>query len=216
MRIGMVFVVVVGLLLSAGPIVAEQYLFDYYGFSWEESNLLQEVGFIDQIMPPLTADLVNYQYTFAWVDLNIDSAIPMGPYWRYTYVGGSFRVYEDASFNAWYDDSNCPSLTLISDPSTFTDSELYLEAVVDTIIHMYNSMTKIGSFSGTISYVGGTHLGEIPLGFRDGTVFGGTTANPLGCIPVGCDYRWDGQAFSLEQPVGAEHNSWGAVKSLYR
>ena len=216
MRSLLVFLLVLSVMLIAVPAAAQHYIFDYYGFSQEGGATLNAVGFLDQIMPPLTSDLASYQYTYAWENITIDAIVPMGPYVRYYYVGGTFRVYEDASFNAWYDDSNCPTSTLISLPSTFTDGDLYLEAVVDTIVHQFNTTTGIGSITGSLEYVGGSHLVEIPLDAREGTTYGGTTNNPLACVPDGYDYRWDCQAYYIEHPIGAEDDTWGSVKSLFR
>ena len=63
----------------------------------------------------------------------------------------------------------------------------------------------------------GSHLGEIPLEERDGTLFGGTTdQTATACIPPGYVHRWDGQAFTLEIATASRTSTWGAVKALYQ
>jgi hypothetical protein len=201
---------------SASTATAQHYLLDYYGFTQQTGSVISGVGFVDQILPPLTSSPSTYQYTYAWDNLTVASVTPIGKYRLYVIVGGSFRIYEDASFNAWYNDSACPTVTTLSAPGTFSDGVLFLEAQVDTLIHQFNTFTGVGSFTGTLRYVGGSHLSELRPDGRSGTVFGGTTNKPIACVPVGYSLRWDGQAFYTEPPIAAGRDSWGSVKALYR
>jgi hypothetical protein len=212
MRFGVGLILVFSVLLSGTLGFAQ--IADYWGFSdypQMVNSQLVEVGFVTGTFPPLTSDPGSFQYTYALEGLVLSNVMPLGPSIVYTFLGGTFSMYEDASFNALYDDGACT----VSDPSTFTDGTLYLQASVDTLTWIYSTMTSRGSFDAVMIYDGGTHLGELLPQYEGGTLFGGTTAINV-CIPAGYLHRWDGQAFALQNPSATRPDSWGSVKSLYR
>ena len=213
MRLAVGLTLVFSVLLS-GAVCSAQIL-DYWGFSNEPqivNSELVEVGLVTGTFSPMTSDPVSFQYTYALEGVLLAEVLPLGPATVYTFVGGTFSVFEDASFNAVYDDGACT----ISDPATFTDGTLYLQASVDTLTWIVNTVTHRGSYDAVMEYTGGSHFGEL-LGHTEGTLFGGTTDQETSaCIAAGYAHRWDGQAFAYEAPVATETNTWGSVKSLYR
>ncbi|MCK4548109.1 MAG: hypothetical protein KAW17_11790 [Candidatus Eisenbacteria sp.] len=214
MRTAIGLALLLSVLLSGVPGTAQ--IVDYWGFSDFPQTVgsgIVEVGFAIEIHAPLTYDPEGFQYTYAFEELMLAEVVPMGPATVYTYLGGFFNVYEDASFNATYDDAQC----LVSDPATFTDGSLYLQAELDTLTWIYNSMTGRGSYDAVMTYTGGTHIDEIPLDCREGMMFGGTTdLSCTVCIPEGYDHRWDGQAFTIQGPSAVDSSTWGSVKTLFR
>jgi len=213
MRLAVGLALVFSVLLS-GTVGSAQIL-DYWGFSNYPqivNSELVEVGLVTGTFAPMTSDPVSFQYTYALEGLILAEVLPLGPATVYTFLGGTFSVYEDASFNAVYDDGACT----ISDPGTFTDGTLYLQASVDTLTWIVNGMTNRGSYDAVMEYTSGTHFGEL-AGHVGGTLFGGTTdQTTTACIAAGYEHRWDGQAFAYEPPAATESNTWGSVKSLYR
>ena len=213
MKAAIRFILVLSVLGGATAGSAE-FIADYWGFSDEamiDTEIIQ-MGFVTEVFAPLTYDPVNFQYTYALDGVQLDQVIPMGPSTLYLYLGGFFSIYEDASFNAVYDDGACT----VSDPSTFADGSLYLQAQVDTLTWIVNSFTGRGSYDAVMLYVGGSNIDEIPLSERGGTLFGGTTdQTATACIPSGYLHRWDGQAFTLQIPTPVGTSTWGSVKALY-
>ena len=214
MRAAILLAVFLGIWCCGAP--ADAQIADYWGFSNYPLTVglqMHQEGFVVQMFAPLTYDMGTYQYTYAAQGMVLSQIVPLGPSRAYTYLGGTFSIYEDASHNAVYDDSPCS----LSAPETFTDGTLYLQATVDTLTWIYNTMTQRGSYDAVVTYVGGTHLSELPLNCRQGALFGGTTGlSCTACIPSGYNHRWDGQAFFIQGPTAAEESSWGSVKQLFK
>ncbi len=225
-------------ILAAFAVIAApahaQYTFitDYYGFSWEttqsgqqwqDGNIWNMTGIIDDMMPPLVFDLSANEYTYYLTGavqtgpaMLLGSGVDThnGPYtdWEILYAdGATFNVYEDASKNHDWG-TNPPNPLYLN---TFTDGTLYLGAVTSNLyflIRQYtNTGNELGSFECDLSFQSGTHLSDIhgPVG---GYTFAGVTKRPQASIPVGYKERVDGQQFVT--PV--EATTWGGIKSLYR
>ncbi|MCK4546170.1 MAG: hypothetical protein KAW17_01900 [Candidatus Eisenbacteria sp.] len=200
---------------QAGLAQDGQYVMDYWGFTDQQPTTMNGLGFVDDIAPPFIWDPVTFQYTWLMDSVTLDSMYTdeFGCE-HYFYSGGVYEVYEDISWNAIYDDSgeNCS----ISDPSTFTDGELYLLGNMLSLTLEYFPAYLMGSYQGTLDLVGGSHLEDIPELLRNGWTFGGVTGEQRICIPDGYDYRADGQLFLYEDPTATEESTWGGVKSLFR
>ncbi|MCK4548112.1 MAG: hypothetical protein KAW17_11805 [Candidatus Eisenbacteria sp.] len=211
--------VVLGIALPAQA-QNSQYSMDYWGYTHQEGGLLGGLGFVDDIQPPLTVDLENFQYTCVFEGLHLDSlVVDEFGYEHYYYTGGTFRVYEDASWNAIYDDTWCPEpydSTYISEPWTFSDGEMILGGEFDHLLLDYFPQFQFGNYDGTMDLVEGTHLYEIPEILRNGWTFGGVTDQPWACIPDGYEHRMDGQLFLVEDPTATVEATWGGVKSLFK
>jgi hypothetical protein len=223
MNLRMVIVACLASALFGAPAVAQegQFSMDYWGFTSIEGGVLTGMGFIPVIEPPLIFDLENCQYT--WViegavlqDYSVEEGIE-----HYSFSGGTFKVYEDCAvpWNAWYSDLNChgPSwIGEISGASTFQDGQLFLSGDFDYIMINYYTAYEFGDYDGLMDLTGGSHLGDIPELLRHGWTFGGETDQPWACVPVGFDYRWDGQLFLVQNPTGNETATWSGVKAMYR
>jgi hypothetical protein len=214
MRTAIGLALVMSVLLVGSPGSAQ--IADYWGFSDFPQTLgagMTNVGFVGTVFAPLTNDPGSFEYTYALEGMVLDAIVPMGPATVYEYTGGFFTIYEDAAFNALYDDGACT----LSGAGTFTDGTIYLQAEIATLTYIFNTMTNRGSYDAEMTYVAGSHLGELPINERGGTLFGGTTnSTTTACIPDGWIHRWDGQAFTIQDPVPTDQGTWGSVKALFQ
>jgi hypothetical protein len=208
----------VSLIFTFGDASAQLQMADYWGFSHEDEigggpgqpgNVLQARGFIDDMWGPyLVFDLATYQYTWEILDL-ISQGFDWGTY-QTPYAGGTVAIYEDANLDAW----NSCDPDLISAPLTFVNGDAYLTGYFTSFFTWYNPNLGQGSFEGTVTWTGGTHLADIPVGSRNGWTFGGSTDNPYACVPAEYEHRVDGQIFLISSPT--DEGTWGQIKNLLK
>ena len=219
--------------------VADTFITDYYGFSWETTpsgpytplqagNTYQMTGTIDALLPPLTFNTSTNEYTFVITGgVQVGPAVVAGsgsdfrgPYTTYqvTYADGAgFSIYEDPiAGGTHYNWGTFPPNA--TSPATFTDGTPYLTATSRNwvaYINVYSSGSyagqEIGSFDTDLTFTGGSHVGEVGGVGATGYNFAGLTKNPHASIPAGYKERIDGQQFVT--PV--QPSTWGGIKQLF-
>jgi hypothetical protein len=204
---------------------AQTLLFDYVGFDYEFPDLnpavfgsvgdgYRGVGEVPVLYTPLTSDQTTYQYTYYFDGLTASVVQTSGPFVIIDYVGpGTLTVYEDLRLGGTAADygTNPPNATA---PPTFVDGTAILVGDLTNFRIVFNTSTGSGSFEADFEATGGSQLGNIPIGEREGWTFSGLTTNTTS-IPTGYDHQVDGQTF-LKPPVSTTTGTWGGLKRRYR
>jgi hypothetical protein len=205
---------------------AQQLLFDYVGFDYEfpvvvpgtfgaVGNGYVGLGEVPVLESPLVSDQTNYEYTYvlSGVTATVRNVAP--PFLVITYTGpGTLTVYEDSrSAGTAFDYGvNPPNGTA---PGSFTDGTAILVGNITNFVYILNTATGSGSYDASFTAVGGTQIGNIPVGQRGGWTFSGVTSNSTVSIPPGYAHQVDGQTL-IPQPTAAHTASWGQIKRKYR
>ena len=215
-----------GLALTAAPAAnAQELLFDYVGFDYEDPIVVPGVfggigngyvglGEVPVLLPPLMSDQSTYEYTYVLNGLTAQNRFVSGDWVVIDYAGpGTLTIYEDARVGGTPFDYgvNPPNGTA---PPSFVDGTAILVGEITDFRYVFNTATGSGSYDGAFKAVGGTQLGNIPAGQRKGWTFAGVTENATS-IPVGYAHQVDGQTL-LEKPTPAKPSSWGQIKRQYR
>jgi len=205
----------IGLLALAPAGANGASLIDFVGYSYETGTFppsspgdqLNLVATVDGLTPPLVWDPTAYQYT-----MHLGNLISQGTQQPdpsnivVNYLGGTFGLYEDSSFNA-APGINPPNA---SAPGSYTDGVLYLGGQLNAFTIFYNTQFNSGAFEADVSFANGSHfsdLGPQTTGYTFGGVF--TFGRPQGY-----DLQWDGQI--LLDPVAVEAVTWGRVKTTFQ
>jgi hypothetical protein len=205
---------------------AQQLLFDYVGFDYEfpvldplnfggVGNGYVGLGEVPVLELPLVSDQTNNEYTYVLSGLTAASRIVSPPFVVITYAGaGTLTVYEDSrSTGTAFDYGvNPPNGTA---PSSFTDGTAILVGDITNFVYILNTTTGSGSYDASFTAVGGTQIGNIPVGQRAGWTFAGVTSNSTVSIPPGYAHQVDGQTM-IPLPTAAHPASWGQIKAKYR
>lgn len=214
----------VSLLASAWalPAGAVNLLADYQGFDYEPTkvgpafgdpgNTYEVLATVPQLGAPLVFNLGANQYTVVITGLTSVGKLPLGTYDVITYAGGSVNVYEDAigggtAANYGVNPANATA------PSTFVDGTSILVGTLSSFQVVYDNATRTGSFEGTLTFTGGSQIGNFPTNQRSGWTFAGVTGNsPI--TPTGYLHQVDGSIY-LDNPVATEVTTWGSIKAQY-
>ena len=205
---------------------AQQLLFDYVGFDYEfpvvvpgtfgaVGNGYVGLGEVPVLEFPLVSDQTNYEYTYVLTGLTSTVRTVAPPFVVISYTGpGTLTVYEDArSTGTAFDYGvNPPNGTA---PGTFADGTAILVGNIANFVYILNTATGSGSYDANFTAVGGTQIGNIPVGQRAGWTFAGVTGNSTVSIPQGYAHQVDGQTM-IPLPVPAHTTSWGQIKRKYR
>ncbi|HEY2956475.1 MAG TPA: hypothetical protein VGK89_14645 [Candidatus Eisenbacteria bacterium] len=204
---------------------AQQLLFDYVGFDYEDPVLVPGtfggigngyvgLGEVPVLASPLVSDQSTYEYTYVLTGLTATSRIVGGSFVVISYTGpGTLTVYEDSRSTGTPFDygSNPPNPTA---PSSFNDGTAILVGAITDFRYVLNTATGSGSYDATFEVVGGTQYGNIPADERNGWTFAGATGN-TSSIPPGYAHQVDGQTL-LRLPTPVHVGSWGELKRKYR
>lgn len=204
---------------------AQSLLFDYVGFDYEHPDLnpaefgwpgdgYQGLGEVPVLYSPLVSDQGLYQYTYYFDGLVASVRQTVAPYVIIDYAGpGTLTIYEDLRLGGTPADYGINPPSGVA-PPTFVDGTAILVGQLTNFRYIINTATGSGSFEADFEAVGGTQLGNIPLGNRTGWTFAGVTGNST-TIPTGYDHQVDGQTF-LHPPTHSRTESWGGMKARYR
>jgi hypothetical protein len=204
---------------------AQTLLFDYVGFDYEYpvvtpgvfgavGNGYVGLGEVPVLEAPLVSDQTNYQYTYVLSGTQSVSRLVSGSFVVISYAGPcSLTVYEDSrstgtAFDYGIDPPNGTA------PSSFIDGTPILVGEITDFLYIVNTATGSGSYDAHFEAIGGTQLGNLPVGQRTGWTFSGVTTN-TNSIPEGYAHQVDGQTF-LNKPTPARSASWGEIKRRYR
>ena len=215
----------VSLLASAWalPAGAVNLLADYQGFDYEPTkvgpafgdpgNTYEVLATVPQLGAPLVFNLGANQYTVVITGLTSVAKMPLGTYDVITYVGGSVNVYEDAIGGGTAANYGVNPVNATA-PSTFIDGTNILVGTLSSFQVVYDNATRTGSFEGTLTFTGGSQIGNFPTNQRSGWTFAGVTGNsPI--TPTGYLHQVDGSIY-LDNPVATQVTTWGGIKAQYK
>jgi hypothetical protein len=157
-------------------------------------------------------DIVANQYTYHYYDLTVQS---------YFYEDGYTEVgFANPGRGRFYEDSGTPALYGVyppnaTAPSTFIDGTVILGGHIEDMVLTYDAYPNQGGFTGKIHFDEGSLLAHIPAEQRDGWTLSGLAGRPGPGIPDGYDHQLSGEC-RIPGPVPAAHQTWGALKALYR
>jgi hypothetical protein len=207
---------------------SDVFLLGFAGYDYESPNPnpglyltigegYKALGFVTSFgayLAPYVNTTAN-EYTYHYYDLAVDTYYFDGSFLEVTFANpGRGRFYEDSKTTgtpALYG-VNPPNLTA---PSTFIDGAVILGGRIDNMVLDYDFGASQGGFTGNISFDEGTLLGQIPVAQRNGWTLSGLAGRPNPSIPVGYDHQISGEC-RIPGPTPATHQTWGALKALYR
>jgi hypothetical protein len=164
------------------------------------SGTLTAVGVVNDPTPlttPLPLDFDNHTYTICIQGAVMTSASPI----LQTYSGGTVALVEDASNSSDY-----------TDPSGFCNGTVILSGYIDGL-QRTRLLPTLYNVAGSVTWDGGTRLGEIALVERSGWgLF--CTGNPSSPHAANMDEVWDGK-IERDGGVPTQSSSFGAVKALF-
>ena len=210
-----VVVALLVLLCVAGSAHAQTntFLYGYHGNVWEVGafgslgSTSYAVGQVDSIAPFITRGS-SCTWTFYLSNLVAQSASQNGNKVTVCYSGGTLEVHEDClnSPAFCYGSTTPPS---DCSPSTFTDGTTVLLGDMSNFCIVQNITTNQGTFSGDVTFTGGTQLGSLPT--HSGWTFG---ADFNRFANAGYQHYAVGQV-QLLPVTPVRPSTWGQIKSLY-
>jgi len=219
----------------AAPALAapDVFLLGFTGYDYESPNPYpgtylavgegySTLGFVTSFGTYLAASVNNTtnQYTYHYYDLAVQGYYFDGDYLEVAFAsGGRGRFFEDSRTTgspALYDvDPPAGTPPNPTAPSTFIDGTLILGGQLDNLILTYDYIAEQGGFVGNIRLDEGALLSQIPLAQRDGWTLAGLAGQPNPSVPDGYDHQISGEC-SIPGSVPVTHQTWGALKALYR
>ena len=216
------------LLVFAGTAVADELLFAYTGFDYQNPNFSSTsldlgegynvLGFVTSAGPLLTpyVDFSTYEYTFYLRNTSVIARFFAFPNLTVQFANGARASYYRDAFppggTAATYGTNPPNATA---PSTFIDGTERITGHVDNLVLVYNFSTNQGSYAGNMTLDGGADLIYIPSSQYAGWTLGGLLGQPNPSIPAGYDHQVDGQC-NIPSATPTVSRTWGAIKALYR
>jgi hypothetical protein len=215
------------LAVAVPPASADDFLADFIGFDWTwpipscldcPAQYYEAHGTVPSVNPTyLNFDYVNNEYTYVLGnDLFFADADTFGTTVVSYYVNGDIQFLCDSKTTgtaATYDlDSACDPFY---DRLTFADGEVVLSGDFTAFTIVNDTSTGDGNFEGLTTWNGGTQLGNIPVGQRNGWTFGAFGFSTPSETP--CAYHWqlDGECY-LPSPVPTLKTTWGSIKATGR
>jgi len=226
------FLLFLALSVIAVPAFAESdvFLLGFAGFDYESPNSnpgtylaigegYNTLGFVTMFgtyLAPYVNEATN-EYTYRYYDLTVDTYLYEEGSLMVTFVNpGRGRFFEDskATGTAALYGINPPNATA---PAKFIDGTLILGGRIDELVLWYdfNPEAPQGGFVGKLTLDEGTLLSQIPPAQRGGWTLAGLAGRPNPSVPVGYDHQISGEC-RIPGSVPATHQTWGALKALYR
>jgi hypothetical protein len=149
----------------------------------------------------------SFEYTLVVTGFASNGEIDMGGYSTIVYNLGFFEIFEDASFNA--DWNEFP--TIPNPPSTFFDGNLWLSGDFYEFGMVLFRDLGLGSYEGSMNLTGGSAIGWFE---EQAYLFGGNLIPPHNPgIPPGYDMSLDGEVWGVY--TATESSSLSKIKALY-
>jgi hypothetical protein len=203
------------LLATSAAFAEEEYNFLKQGYSFFDTNVGGSggaVGLLEPIQtqnPPIAFDYVNFEVTYAYLDMNIDSYEEIGLIRVWSLSGGSIGIYEDAGFDLDYGASPASGI------ATATNGTAALVGEISTAAFTFNVLAETGTFSGLFTWTGGTRFAELgDLAFAEWNIFHGASSAAQVNVPPGYHSRFAGRVYVMG-PTATEESSWSQIRSLY-
>jgi hypothetical protein len=213
---------------------SDVFLLGFAGFDYESPNNVpgpdstfylnvgegySTLGFVTAFgtyLAPYVNSTTN-EYTYHYYDLTVDTYLFDGSSLMVTFINpGRGRFFEDskATGTAAAYGVAPPNATA---PARFIDGSLILGGRIDELVLWYdfNPDAPQGGFVGKITLDEGTLLSQVPPSQRDGWTLAGLAGRPNPSVPVGYDHQISGEC-RIPGSVPASHQTWGALKALYR
>lgn len=178
--------------------------FDFLGFADLPTSIggtlvMRSVLTNNGVVPtPIPLDFTNNQYTLVvtgtWASGSLSSSATFTP----------------ASIEIWEDPIAGGTAANYAVPGTFTDGTLILSGSFTPALTRLRFTSTVGNFSGTVTFSGGSRLGDLPSPV--GWPFVGGWSRAV-TIEPGYDEQWDGKIDLTS--VAVDKSSWGAVKDLF-
>jgi hypothetical protein len=218
---------------------ADEFLLGFTGFDYETGpggvadpspavylavgDRYELVGFITSFGPlldPWTDNSVE-EYTVFLTDLQVTSRSFFSGFLNCTFAPNArVRYYSDLLAGL----GGIPGVYGTSPrnataPSTFTDGDgsgmMRLGADVGNFVLTYNFNINSGSWSADATLDEGDYLVYVPPAQRAGWILGAQAGPPNPTIPTGYDNQIQGEC-RIPDATPTTHQTWGAVKALYR
>jgi hypothetical protein len=215
MRIWIIGTMLLLLLAASAAYAEEEYNFLKQGYSFFDTfngGSGGAVGLLEPIQtqnPPIAFDYDNFEVSYAYLDMVVDSYSEMGDLRIWSLMGGSIGIYEDAT----------PDLDYGADPATgiatATDGTAALLGTISSASFIFNVAYETGTFSGLFEWTGGTRYAELgDLAFAEWNIFHGASTDAQVNVPPGYHSRFAGRVYVMG-PTATEDSSWSKVRSLY-
>jgi len=173
---------------------------DYLGYMYETGtfppsltgDVMVGVGRVSATFPPVEQS-ATAELTWVLYNLNSTGQVYFPPFVVVRYSDGRLDTYEDPAFNSDFGINPVPGVA----PSTFSDGAPYLGGSLTNARLFYNTVTKTGSFTATVTFDSGYRLSDLGTntGYTFSTVVGRSlTTNPP--IPTGYDLQATGSTLA--------------------
>ncbi len=218
---------------------ADEFLLGFSGFDYETGaaggadptpnvylaagDYYEMVGFITSFGPLLSpyTDASVEEYTIFLTGLQVTTRSFFAGFLNCSFTnGGRVRYYSDLlqSYGGVPADYGTNPRNATA-PSTFTDGDgsglLRLGGNVDQFNLTYDFNTNTGNWSANVVLDEGDYLSYIPVAQRGGWILGAQAGQPNPTIPTGYDNQIQGEC-RIPDVTPTSHQTWGAVKALYR
>jgi hypothetical protein len=179
------------------------------------------VGFITSfgnLLSPWT-DLTTDEYTLFLTDMRVTGRSFFAGFLACTFApNGRVRYYSDPIAGGVPGDYGINPRNATA-PSTFTDGDgsgtMQLGANITNFVLSYNFNTNQGQWEGDALLDEGPYLIYIPPAQRAGWILAGIFGEPNPTIPEGYDNQVQGEC-RVPDATPTTHETWGALKALYR
>jgi hypothetical protein len=176
-------------------------------------------GLVTATFPPLVSNFNTNEYTWELVGLVSQGSVYRDSSYVTVYTCGpnsTFTIYEDPLQDAR------PAYYLCPNPNpdgVYNNGTVYLKGhfvSYKTTFDVHTDTYGVGTFTATVNWDSGTHLGDLPVGQRGAWQFGGTSTDAYSCIPVLLNYEEAMTGIIYRQITPATGTTWGRIRNLYR
>jgi hypothetical protein len=213
---------------------SDVFLLGFNGFDYESPNSVpgpdstfylnvgegySTLGFVNAFggyLAPYVNTTAN-EYTYHYYDLTVATYLFEAHTLMVTFVDpGRGRFFEDSKATGTAATYGIAPPNAAA-PANILDGHRILGGRIDELVvwYDYNPDARQGGFVGKITLDEGTLLSQIPLAQRDGWTLAGLAGRPNPSVPVGYDHQISGEC-RIPGSVPATHQTWGALKALYR
>lgn len=204
------------LLMAASSVMAEEeFNFLKQGYSFFDTQVGGQggaVGLLEPLQtqnPPFAFDFVNYEVSWAYLNMNIASYSVIGLLRVWSLTGGTIGIYEDATPDLDYGASPATGI------ATATNGTLALSGNISTAAFTFNVLSQTGTFSGLFHFTGGSRYAQLGnLANAEWNIFHGASSKPDVNVPPGYHSRFAGRIYVMG-PTATEDCSWSQIRALY-
>lgn len=217
---------VLALVALFAPALADVWLADYRGFDYTRplfENYTAPGQTYEAVGPVISMnedffvlDEDTFEYTIFLNSGSLTAVDSVGTYVFYHFESGDgvIAFYEDAiGGGTGFDYGTYPPNPTC--PSTFNDGTEMLRGTLTSLTIVIETVDGDGSFSGTIDFVGGDYLANIPPDMREGWTFSALGLGHPPFTPEGFMNQIDGEVY-LTQSTPVERTTWGRIKQLHQ